>query len=117
MSDTDFQFAQAPYKWTAKQVVKAIQSDPMQTRVSMNPVFVRHPTLHKTKPLAEYVEEFVTAPRFAIETDDAFVFISRLQNSSVGTIFKAVAVVPKSAASTQKGEKRLSNLILPVTKS
>lgn len=85
----------APKGWSSNRVKGYLHADPYQTRVSRHLIPLTHPRTGKTLPLKEFVEDMIGDSRFAIETEDALVFISRVQNSAVGTVFIAVATLPK----------------------
>lgn len=85
----------APAGWSANRVKGYLHADPYQTRVSRNMIPLTHPRTGKTLPLKEFVADMIGDSRFAIETEDALVFVSRVQNSAIGTVFIAVATLPK----------------------
>lgn len=99
-SNISVQIALAPKGWTAKDVVRTLQRDPYQTRTSIGgeKIFLKHPVKGRSALLSEYVEEYIHLPRFAIETDDALVFISKMTNSAMGNIFLAHSVISKEEA-------------------
>lgn len=85
----------APKGWDSNRIVGYLRIDPYQTRVSRNLIPLTHPRTGKTLPLKEFVQDMIGDSRFAIETTDALVFISRLQNSVLGTIFIPAAILSK----------------------
>ena len=94
----------APTGWDSKRVVGYLRADPYQTRVSRNHIPLTHPRTGKTLPLKECVQDMIGDSRFAIETTDALVFISRLQNSVLGTIFIPTAVLSKEVLKQKEKE-------------
>lgn len=104
-SDPTVHIAKAPPDWTVQEVLLALQLDPFQSRVSKYPIRLTHPRTGKQKVLKEYVETFLTASRLAVQAEDSIVFISRLTNNSIGTIFKAITVVPISELDQMFKEK------------
>lgn len=94
----------APRGWTSTKVTQYLRMDPYQTRVSKYLIPLTHPRLGKTRPLKEFVEDMISDSRFAIETEDALVFISRVKNSALGTIFIPVKAIPKKALKQKEKE-------------
>lgn len=85
----------APKGWTSARVNGYLHADPYQSRVSRNMIPLTHPRTGKTLPLKEFVMDMIGDSRFAIETEDALVFVSRVQNSAIGTVFISAATLPK----------------------
>jgi hypothetical protein len=91
------QIALAPRDMPTKEVVKAIYHDPHQSRLSLGPhLYLTHPSKRTTLILSEYVEQYLETPRFAIETSDSLVFISKLNYEPYGGIFVVSKVILKS---------------------
>lgn len=88
--------AKAPVGWTTREVLTALKLDPYQMRVSQHPIILKNPKTGVTKFLSEYVDEIINDSRFAIETEDALVFVSRVKNSSLGNVFIPTYVMPRS---------------------
>jgi len=88
--------AKAPVGWTAKKVILNLSLDQYQTRLSNYPIMLRNPKTGQSKVLSEYVDEILGDSRFAIETEDALVFISRVKNSSMGSVFIPTYVMPRA---------------------
>ena len=64
---------------SAKQIMVCLKSDPEQSSpVGIHAIHLRHPVNGGTKHLPDYVSEIQKGSRFAIETDDAYIFVSRL---------------------------------------
>lgn len=93
--DIDVYRVLAPKGWTSNLVKAYLHADPYQTRVSRNLIPLTHPRTGKTLPLKEFVQDMIGDSRFAIEAEDALIFVSRVQNSAIGTVFIAVATLPK----------------------
>jgi hypothetical protein len=87
--------ALAPRGWTSERVIAYLRLDPYQSRLSQAPILLSHPRTGVTRVLKEYAEDIAGNSRFAIETEDSFVFISRVTNSSAGTIFGVTKVISK----------------------
>lgn len=90
--DPTVHIAIAPPDWTVKEVLLALQLDPFQSRVSKYPIRLTHPRTRTQKVLKEYTEDILDDSRLAIQAQDSIVFVSRLTNSAVGTIFKPMKV-------------------------
>ena len=98
--------ALAPKGWSANRVKGYLNADPYQTRVSRNPIPLSNPRTGRTLPLKEFVEDMIGDSRFAIETEDGLVFISRVQNSAIGTVFIAVATLSKDVLREKEKEDK-----------
>lgn len=92
--EATIQTALAPKGWSARQVVACLSMDPYQLRVSRYPIPLTHPRTGVQAPLAEYTERYLESSRFAIETSDALVFISRLFLGEE-QIFKPTKIIAK----------------------
>lgn len=76
--------------FSTEKVRKFLSIDPYQKRTSLYPILLTHPRTNKTMVLSEYVNEIDSGSRFAIECDDKkLIFVSRMENSSLGQIFLA----------------------------
>jgi hypothetical protein len=91
-SDPTVHIAKAPPDWTVQEVLLALQLDPFQSRVSKHPIRLMHPRTGRQKVLKEYTEDILDDSRLAIQAQDSIIFVSRLTNSTIGTIFKAMNV-------------------------
>jgi hypothetical protein len=100
----------APKGWTANRVTGYLRVDPYQMRTSRYLIPLTHPRTGKTLPLKEFVDDMIGDSRFCIETTDAFVFVSRVQNSAFGTIFIPVAQLPKDVLDKQEKEDKLPKI-------
>lgn len=83
----------APKDWKVKDVITALRMDPYQTRVSSNPIILTHPRKKVSKYLSEYVEDLLGDSRFAVETTNGMVFISRVTNSALGAVYVPTAIL------------------------
>jgi len=83
----------APNGWTAKMLAAALRKDPYQSRLSISPIVLRHPVTGKSGVMGEFVDDTVGEERVAVETDDAIVFIARLTNSALGTVFVPIGAL------------------------
>jgi hypothetical protein len=94
----------APKGWDSNRVIQHLRMDPYQTRVSKYLIPLTHPRTGRCLPLKEFVEDMIGDSRFAIESINALVFISRVKNSIFGTVFIPAAVVPKNALERKENE-------------
>ncbi len=85
----------APTGWTSARVTGYLKIDPYQSRVSKYMIPLTHSRTGRTLPLKEFAMELIGDARFAIEATDGLVFISRIQNSAIGTVFIAVKTISK----------------------
>ncbi len=84
--------ALAPHGYKIRDVLRHLRADPYQTRVSIDPILLTHPRKLIQRVISEYVDDLIGDSRFAIEAEDGLVYISRLRNSSLGSVFLPVAV-------------------------
>ena len=106
-AEVDVLIGLAPRGWTARRVAQALRTDPFQTRTSLDPIILTHPRTGKQKVLSEFVEDLVGDQRFGIETQDAVILVSRLQNSAIGTVYVPVGVIHvKESAELLRGHKK-----------
>ena len=82
----------APKGTKVRDIIFTLGLDPYQSRVSQHPIILTHPRKGTSKVLSEYVEDLLGDSRFAVETDDGLVFISRVVNSALGEVFIPTAV-------------------------
>ena len=82
--------------WTCEKIVQAIRKDPHQSRLSICPLIVKHPTTNKMGVLGEFVEEVLGEGRVMVEADDGLVFIARLKNSTLGVVFVPLGMLKNS---------------------
>lgn len=94
----------APKGWSCNRVTGYLRMDPYQTRVSRHLIPLTHPRTGKTLPLKEFVQDMIGDSRFAIEAEDGLVFISRITNSAVGSIFIPVKVLSKETLKQKEKE-------------
>lgn len=97
----------APKGWSSARVNGYLKADPYQSRTSRNMIPLTHPRTGKTLPLKEFVADMIGDSRFAIEAEDALIFVSRVQNSAIGTVFISVTTLPKDVLKQKEKEGKL----------
>ena len=95
----------APKGWNAARLMKALRADPYQTRTSSWPVPVRHTRLNRSGYISEFVEDVAGEHRIAIETTDAIVFLSRLENSALGVVFVPIGAITTKEILEKNGKE------------
>jgi hypothetical protein len=92
---TTFFRALAPKEYTTSQIVEILRKDPYQTRFSFHPINLKHPRTGVVKPLSEFIEDVVGDSRFAIETENDLIFVSRIMITENYAGFFPVKVLSK----------------------
>jgi hypothetical protein len=73
--------AQAVGEWTKDFILEYLKRDPFQTRTSMYPIPLSHPMNGTLKVISEFADEIIGDSRFAIETRNYIIFISRVRTN------------------------------------
>ena len=92
----------APKEWTTKQIKAYLKLDPYQNRVSKYVIPLTHPRTGRTLPLKEFSEEIIGDSRLAIETNDSFIFVSRVKGDTLGTLFFITKILSKEELRSKK---------------